>query len=243
MSQPSADVPSVFVSYSRADWNKVQAIIDELRGFGVHPWVDFLEIRPGDKWQETIHGALDAAAALVICLSPLALESYRIPEEIRAAQARGKKVIPVVVEPIELSALPPSILEIQMLRLSDYPVRRAATEVARAIAGVVCNGDVPPSGNPVADVLSIVLGGERSGIDPGGVIRLARPCVSDSKALLEHMQRHGRASLRVEGDVPPEDIAFMLGLLTGYFGADRVEFVNGKGVSDDPQPRLSHLHI
>jgi hypothetical protein len=242
VSHPSANVPSVFVSYSRADWNKVQAITHELRGFGVHPWVDFLEIRPGDQWQDTIHRALDAAAALIICLSPLALESYRIPDEIRAAQARGKKVIPVVVEPVEMSALPPSILEIQMLRLSDYPVRRAANEVARAIADVVCKGHAPASGNPAAEVLSIVLGGEGKGSDSSDVVRLARPTASDSKALLEHMQRHSRASLRVEGNVPPQEVAFVFGLLTGYFGPDRVEFVNDKDLTDDSQPPQSYFH-
>ena len=136
---------SLFVSYSRADWHYVELIVAEIRRCGISTWVDIENILPGAHWKEAVADAIDAASALMLCISPLCLESGRTLTELRKAIGRGKVIIPVMVERVEYEELPREIRERQVIEVWQEPPAAGALRASRLIAGRL-GGDVPPAG-------------------------------------------------------------------------------------------------
>ncbi len=87
----------IFVSYSRSDKLLVDRLVDDLRKAGHDIWVDKQSIEPGEKWWEAIFRGIDKAGAVIVCLSPEALESEWIRRELYVARGLGKFIIPVSV--------------------------------------------------------------------------------------------------------------------------------------------------
>lgn len=99
----------VFISYSRKDEalaDKVAAILEEA---GLDAWYDKREIMPGENWAEKIAKGLKESDAMVVLLTPNALESDSVRLDIDFAlseNAYNKRLIPVIVgEQAELPAL------------------------------------------------------------------------------------------------------------------------------------------
>lgn len=87
----------IFVSYSRSDKLLVDRLVDDLRKAGHDIWVDKQNIEPGEKWWEAIFRGIDKAGAVIVCLSPDALDSEWIRRELYVARGLGKFIIPVSV--------------------------------------------------------------------------------------------------------------------------------------------------
>lgn len=87
----------IFVSYSRSDKLLVDRLVNDLRNTGHDIWLDKQNIEPGEKWWEAIFRGINKASALIVCLSPDALESEWIRRELYVARGLGKFIIPVSV--------------------------------------------------------------------------------------------------------------------------------------------------
>ena len=81
---------SVFISYSRADLGLVRALTLALRRSGLRTWMDLDDLRPGQRWKDAIGSALEAADAMVFCLSALSLESLPGPSRCPVPGVRGE---------------------------------------------------------------------------------------------------------------------------------------------------------
>jgi hypothetical protein len=97
----------VFISYSQKDEalaSKVVAILEEA---GLDAWYDKREITPGENWAEKIAQGLRESDAMVVLLTPGALESGPVRLDIDYAlmeKSYNKRLIPVIVgEPEEFS--------------------------------------------------------------------------------------------------------------------------------------------
>jgi len=131
----------VFISYSRQDAAFVDRLSGDLRARGVDLWIDRERILPGDHWQFAIEDAIERSSALIVVLSQAALQSRWILAEIRSIAMRGSvKVVPVLIEDVEPSDLPPLLSSIQW---SDF---RASYDdgLASLLAGLGV-ADVAPS--------------------------------------------------------------------------------------------------
>jgi hypothetical protein len=121
----------VFLSYSRKNHPWVQEFVSALRNAGVKAWFDVQDIAPGDRWEDQVQDALRQSTTLVVILTPDSVSSPWTFFELGAALADGKKIIPVVLQDMDLRAVPLPLRRFQLLR-EDSPA-----EAGRRVAEVI----------------------------------------------------------------------------------------------------------
>lgn len=85
-----------FLSYAREDAEFVLRLAKDLRAGGAGVWVDQLDIAPGQRWDRAVEDALAKCLQLVVVLSPAAVESTNVMDEVSLALEDGKTVVPVL---------------------------------------------------------------------------------------------------------------------------------------------------
>jgi hypothetical protein len=88
-----------FVSYSRADSPFAVKLASDLRANGASVWIDQLDIAAGARWDDAIEEALRGSARVIVLLSPKAVASQNVLDEVSFAMDEGKTLVPVLVEP------------------------------------------------------------------------------------------------------------------------------------------------
>ncbi|SPE36418.1 TPR domain protein [Candidatus Sulfopaludibacter sp. SbA6] len=96
----------VFVSHSGKDDPVVAEIRRALEGLGIDAWTDSQRLAGGDELKPEIRKAIKEASHFLAILSPHAINSKWVFQEIKYGVKLGKKVIPVLLPGIEPSALP-----------------------------------------------------------------------------------------------------------------------------------------
>lgn len=48
----------VFISYATEDYDKARRVYDDLKKAGVEPWLDRVDLLPGEKWKFAIKKAI-----------------------------------------------------------------------------------------------------------------------------------------------------------------------------------------
>lgn len=89
------DPSTAFISYSRDDLEFVLRLAKSLRLKGAKVWMDKLDIRPGQRWEDEIQAAVDQCSRMLIVLSPSATLSKNVSAESSFAIDEGKEIIPV----------------------------------------------------------------------------------------------------------------------------------------------------
>ena len=90
----------VFISYSSKDETLATALVESLEDAGLDAWYNKREIMPGDNWAEKIANGLKESNAMVVLVTPDALESDAVQSSISYAlsdPAFSKRLIPVIV--------------------------------------------------------------------------------------------------------------------------------------------------
>lgn len=94
---------SIFVSYSRRDWEThVRPMVEYLRQAGFSVWVDQHLLQGGQDWRDEINHALDVCSRMILCVSPDALESKYVRLEYRYFLDEDKPIIPVICRETKL---------------------------------------------------------------------------------------------------------------------------------------------
>src|SRR5215472_1106124 len=88
--------PTTFFSYSREDSDFVLRLAKDLRAAGAKVWLDQLDIGPGQRWDSAVEEALRTSPRQVAVLSPAAVSSVNVMDEISFALEEEKQVIPVL---------------------------------------------------------------------------------------------------------------------------------------------------
>ena len=88
--------PTTFFSYSRTDSKFVLRLATDLRNAGAKVWLDQLDIGAGQLWDSAIEAALRASPRQVVVLSPEAVNSQNVMDEVSYALEEHKQVIPVL---------------------------------------------------------------------------------------------------------------------------------------------------
>jgi hypothetical protein len=106
-------MPKLFISHSSQDDAFVRELRAALADHGQAGWIDSRELRGGDPlWQE-IQKAIEAASACAVVVSPEALQSKWVGEELRHAlrlrEERGKDKFPTI--PLSLNGTKLGVLE------------------------------------------------------------------------------------------------------------------------------------
>jgi TIR domain len=130
-----------FLSYAREDAEFVLRLAKDLRAGGAGVWVDQLDIAPGQRWDRAVEDALAKCLQLVVVLSPAAVESTNVMDEVSLALEDGKTVVPVLHRQCKI---PFRLRRLQYVDLSlDY---KAGHDRLLETLGAAAPGNVNVSG-------------------------------------------------------------------------------------------------
>jgi hypothetical protein len=101
---PVPSMQHIFVSYSRADSETVDAIVSRLKRDGFDVWLDRKAIMGGDIWSQEIVKAVGNAYAFLLLLSPSAAVSKYVRQEVYLAFEGNKYLVPMKLAPVEIPA-------------------------------------------------------------------------------------------------------------------------------------------
>jgi TIR domain len=90
----------VFISHARKDIALVRKVASALKASGFEVWEEDQEIFPGENWAEKVAQALKECEAMVVLLTPEALSSSWVQDEIFYALGQASyahRLIPVFV--------------------------------------------------------------------------------------------------------------------------------------------------
>jgi acyl carrier protein len=108
---------TVFISYSRSDWDTyVKPLIETLYSHGILVWVDQFLLQGGKNWQDEINLALEVCRRMILCVSERSLNSKYVKEEYRYFYRHNKLLIPIMCEPTKLL---PDLESIQCVNYKD----------------------------------------------------------------------------------------------------------------------------
>ena len=114
-----------FVSYSRRDADAVLAIVRAAEAEGRSLWMDADDIPPAAPWRTELGTAIEAADAVVCCLSPDWVRSTECRREYERAVELGKRLVPILAR--DTDDVPEGLLTLQWIDARD---RRDPAEVA-----------------------------------------------------------------------------------------------------------------
>lgn len=86
----------IFISYSRRDQEFVTRLASDLNAQVAGVWFDQSSIQPGEKWHDEIIEGIRDCKAFILVLSPDAMESRYVREEVNKALELGKTIFPVI---------------------------------------------------------------------------------------------------------------------------------------------------
>ena len=93
--QISADV---FISYATADGTQAaKQLREDLEESGFSVWQDVKSFRGGENWRDQLREAIRHTKAVLVMLTPGAVESKYVTWECEVARATEKKIIPVLI--------------------------------------------------------------------------------------------------------------------------------------------------
>ena len=196
----------VFVSYARTDSEPVQRIVAELRKLGVDVWIDAEMLTPGESWELLIKEALRRASAILVFISPESVASHWIAIEFAHAVESGVKVLPILLHPTPLSALPLQLQMIHWLDVTKFPTETTAQSAAQEIAKVLFAWEEEAPALSLPDR-------EREGL---------------AKALAR--QTGGQANLDPDDDKPPSSVFIVHGHDESFLD-EVVAFVRNLGIA------------
>jgi hypothetical protein len=94
--------PYLFASYSHKNMREVFGIIRKISDGRCRVWYDE-GIEPGNEWPEEVGRALTACRLFIVFMSPEAIESRNVRNEINMATSENKAIMVVFLQPTGLS--------------------------------------------------------------------------------------------------------------------------------------------
>jgi hypothetical protein len=91
----------IFISYSRRDQEFVTRLASDLDVQVAGVWFDQSTIQLGQKWHDEIMEGIRECKAFIVVLSPDAMESRYVREEVNKALELGKTIFPVIYRPAD----------------------------------------------------------------------------------------------------------------------------------------------
>lgn len=89
---------TIFFSYSPEDSEFVFSLAKSLREAGAKVWMDQLDIKPGNRRDESVESALKSSNTLLVVLSQDSVKSDKVMDEVSYALEENKKVVPLLLE-------------------------------------------------------------------------------------------------------------------------------------------------
>ncbi|MBM4024149.1 MAG: toll/interleukin-1 receptor domain-containing protein [Planctomycetes bacterium] len=130
----------VFISYACEDRELAKRLSQWLEGAGFEVWLDENQILPGDNWAEKVAQALKESQAMVVLVSPAAMESKWVRHEIEyalGAKEYSGRLVPVFVgspDRIPKDKLPWILRRLRGIELTDQAQEEDLREIAEVLS-------------------------------------------------------------------------------------------------------------
>jgi len=124
----------IFISYARSDAGRADQLVEGLRQLHYGAWLD-QELTGGQAWWDVVLAQIRASSAVLVAVSPAALESVAVRREYEYGHAVGRPLLPVIVDNVRLEVLPSLLAPLQVV---DYrqPDAKGAFALAAALANL-----------------------------------------------------------------------------------------------------------
>lgn len=123
----------VFLSYHHKDAKKAETLRKSLESEGFQVWDPSAHLLPGEDWNKAVSEALRSAQAMIVLLSPDAVDSPWMRREIGYALGERRfegRLIPVVVRPVD--KIPWILEKLPVLKLTP-DVKRGSRRIVAAL--------------------------------------------------------------------------------------------------------------
>jgi len=114
----------IFISYSHKDKTFVKNLAENLAKDKNRVWWDYDALKGGDDWQKEIEKGIVQSKTFLVVLTPDAMESEWVANEIAYAQNKGKRIIPLRLKPCDI---PIGLVRKQYVDFTDK-THKVATE-------------------------------------------------------------------------------------------------------------------
>ncbi len=143
----------VFISYARADKERVLDVAAKLRDAGVSLWIDQGGIDAATQWGEQIVNALEGAKLLLLMVSEAAVQSHNVAKEVVLVSERKGHILPVHLEPTQIPAsLKYQLAGIQHIEFNSRDPAESVRAILRTLERVgVTIAPPPPAVAPAAE--------------------------------------------------------------------------------------------
>jgi len=136
----------IFISYARSDAGRADELVEGLRQLHYDAWLD-QELTGGQAWWDVVLTQIRASSAVLVAVSPAALESLAVRREYEYGHAVGRPLLPVIVNTVRLEILPSLLAPLHVV---DY--RQSDVKAAFALAAALANLPGPqPLPRPLPD--------------------------------------------------------------------------------------------
>ena len=109
-------LPDVFISYSRRDSETfVERLAAALENAGLDVWVDLEDIPAASDWERDLREGVLGSETMCFVLSPGAVESAHCQNELGEAEARNKRLLPILHRPVAEDEVPQSLRRINWI--------------------------------------------------------------------------------------------------------------------------------
>ncbi len=126
--------PRVFISHSRQDEELARDLARRLRGAGLVPVVDWSDLAAGD-WKKWVREQIRGADAMLILVTPAALNSAWTMAELGMAEGFERVILPVTAG-LKPSRLPAPLQTYQAIPFDevDAAIKRLSEQLTAAAA-------------------------------------------------------------------------------------------------------------
>ncbi|MBD2200367.1 MULTISPECIES: TIR domain-containing protein [Calothrix] len=110
----------VFLSYSEKERDFMEKIAATLRREAFTVWTNKTDIKTGADFVEAIYRGIEEADNLVYLMSLASLRSEYCQQEISHALSLNKRIIPILVEELDIEKVPPELRNLQFINFADH---------------------------------------------------------------------------------------------------------------------------
>ncbi len=109
----------VFVSYATANKELRDRIRRSLARKAITTWVHDLDIQKGKPFEQAIYEGIEQADNFMFLISPESVESEWCLKELAHVKKLNKRIIPLLIEPVEAAKIPADIRQLQYIDFTD----------------------------------------------------------------------------------------------------------------------------
>ena len=135
----------VFICHNENDHQETEKFVKALNREGITTWTNKTDIQSGKEFQEEINKGIEGADNLVYLLSPNSVSCPYCKRELAHALKYNKRIIPILIESIDLSTIPVEIKDVQFIDLRsplDHPLKRGVGGNNVNIKVLLAKGDL-----------------------------------------------------------------------------------------------------